>query len=123
MERETVTPTINSTNGFRGGSKDETNIKKFTDIYDIESAKTLLRNQLSTNPIIFEFLMGWPINWTSLKPLKKIVLPKWTINNLKKPKPIKSVKYQKERIHAIGNGQVPLCVYSLLKLWLLEDIL
>jgi len=115
--------TISSCAGFRIGSSVDSYIRKLLNVYDLKTSTKLITNPQNTNPVVFEFIMGWPLNWTSLKPLKKILIPKWTINNMRKIKPIKSVKNQKQRIAAVGNGQVPLCVYSLLKLWLLEDAL
>jgi len=122
LVREPVVPTISSCSGFRIGSTVNCYIKRLLNVYDLETSTRLIANPQITNPVVFEFVMGWPLNWTSLNPLKKILIPKWTINNMRKIEPIKSVKNQKQRIAAVGNGQVPLCVYSLLKLWL-EDIL
>lgn len=120
MERKPIIPTVSSCSGFRIGSSVTAYLKKLTKLYDTDTAHKLISNGTKTNPVLFEFVMGWPLNWTSLKPLKRFIIPKWTKRNLLKIKPLKSTKYQKERVKAIGNGQVPLCVYALLNLWLLK---
>jgi len=118
LDKRIILPTISAAGGFRTGGAITT--KQLSKVYGEELAKKMITNGLKTNPVLFEFMMGWPLNWTSLKPLKKIIIPKWNLHNLKKIKPRKKVKNQKARIHAIGNGQVPLCVYAILKLYLKE---
>jgi len=121
LEKKAILPTVSSCAGFRTGSSEKAYRKKLKTIYNEETSKQLIKNGIKGNPVLFEFIMGWPINWTSLKPLKKIMIPRWNKKNLLKIKPLSKKKFQKNRVRAIGNGQVPLCVYSLLKLWLFKE--
>jgi hypothetical protein len=77
------------------------------------------------NPDWVEWLMGWPIHWTSLKPLKKKHFEDWQ-EKMKKQDGIKNtawwteepdiprvaagVKNRVARLKALGNGQVPAVV-------------
>lgn len=88
---------------------------------------TELRGQL--NPDWEEWLMGWPVGWTSLKPMpkerfeawKKAVLDDvyWDIDPADLPpdhddyvpRLTKENDFRNNRIEAIGNGQVPQCIY------------
>ena len=112
--RKTGLPSISSASGFRTGSGMPVFEKMLANMYSPEIARILVSSPHKTNPMVFEYLMGWPIGWTSLNTVEKIVIPKWNDNNLLKISPLKQVKYQRERIQAIGNGQVPLCVYAFL---------
>jgi hypothetical protein len=63
------------------------------------------------NPDWVEWLMGWPIGWTSVKPLSELI---W-LDIKHDPYPtIPRVKYKQlnhnGRLKALGNGQVPQCM-------------
>ncbi len=117
LDREAMIPTVSSSSGFRTGSKANTKKWKLQSFFDEEIAEKLVENGSSGNPKLFEFVMGWPINWTSLVPLKEVNIPEWTEENLLSFDPIPPKKFinHNARIKAVGNGQVPLCVYTLLK--------
>jgi len=64
------------------------------------------------NPEWVEVLMGWPLGWTDLNQLIEIKndLTEWNEdweNGI--PRITKNNEKHKERLTAIGNGQVPLC--------------
>jgi DNA (cytosine-5)-methyltransferase 1 len=63
------------------------------------------------NPNWVEWLMGWPIGWTSPEPLPELEFPSWEEDpaDLGQIPRITTVKTNRvDRIKAIGNGQVPL---------------
>ena len=85
----------------------------------------IIKISYQLNPDWTEWLMGWPIGWTSLKPLskeefirwfKKVLSNKWWDNdpadegNL--PRATEYRINRSKRLKALGNGQVPLCVYT-----------
>lgn len=71
------------------------------------------------NPDFVEWLMGWPIGWTSLEPLPKDRMEEWEKGisegswwDERLPKPIESRctnirAFRTNRLKALGNGQVP----------------
>lgn len=62
----------------------------------------------SLNADWVEWLMNWPIRWTSLEPLEDAVcLPFHPEPDI--PRVITGQKDRAKRLMAIGNGQVPLC--------------
>ncbi len=72
------------------------------------------------NPMWVEWLMGWPLGWTDLKPLSKRAVDAWLRKTLsgtwwlvepKIPRVVngRKVKNRVGRLAALGNGQVPLC--------------
>lgn len=74
----------------------------------------------SLNPDWVEWLMGWPIGWTSLKPIRELTWLSWDQDPAERDDPatiIPRVKKSKtpstrvQRIKAIGNGQVPQCLF------------
>lgn len=74
------------------------------------------------NPYWVEWLMGWPIGWTSLKPLDKEVFKIWKSTSPQKwwatdpadvgqiPRVTTDNEHRKQRLICLGNGQVPACV-------------
>jgi hypothetical protein len=77
------------------------------------------------NPEWVEWLMGWPIGWTSLNPIDPENVKKWEAagpENWWLQEPVlprlrpasESIKdfSPKESIAALGNGQVPACAVS-----------
>jgi hypothetical protein len=70
------------------------------------------------NPDWVEALMAWPPGWTSLEPLLREVFEHW-LNNYQWqdwepniPRVAKGIKDRVNRLKAIGNGQVPICVVT-----------
>ncbi len=63
------------------------------------------------NPDWVEWLMNWPILWSSLEPCSGEILPWHTdpANNGKIPRVTKHTENRNKRLKAIGNGQVPQC--------------
>lgn len=67
------------------------------------------------NPTWVEWLMGWPRNWTSLKPMKKADFKRWQESGTDwwadeqgLERVSTKTKNRTDRIKCIGNGQVPL---------------
>lgn len=68
------------------------------------------------NPDWVEWLMNWPIGWSSLEPMSKETFNEWLHHPdwfAKEPDGIprvsKGVPNRTNRLKAIGNGQVPSC--------------
>ena len=67
----------------------------------------------SLNPDWVEWLMGWPIGWTSLEPLKEAKILSWERDPADDgdiPRIAAGVEDRVPRLKAIGNGQIPACV-------------
>lgn len=84
-----------------------------------------IKTSYQLNPDWTEWLMGWPIGWTSLKPLskeefirwfKKVLSNEWWNNDpADEGNLTRATEYRinrSKRLKALGNGQVPLCVYT-----------
>lgn len=81
-------------------------------------------NHGKLNPDWEEWLMGWPVGWTSLERLDQAEIDCWKqaladgawwsvdpADIGKIPRTTEKTFYRKERIISIGNGQVPTCIY------------
>jgi len=93
------TPTVNDSKKTGSASQKERN----------SQALNVVVNGL-LNPDWVEWLMGWPIGWSDLKPLTEL---KWRDPSID-PHPAiprtTDIKISRvSRLKAIGNGQVPLC--------------
>lgn len=71
----------------------------------------------SLSPDWVEWLMGWPIGWTSLEPLNDIdawlnqtQTSEWWQHEHDLPRTAKGIANHTHRLKAIGNGQVAACV-------------
>jgi DNA (cytosine-5)-methyltransferase 1 len=70
----------------------------------------------SLNPDWVEWLMQWPIGWTSLEPLDSEMFnvwmhkDDWWMDEPHIPRVATGVPNRVDRLKAIGNGQVPACV-------------
>lgn len=82
------------------------------------------------NPDWVEWLMGWPIGWTSLEPLPQGMFLEWLDKSsagtwwqsdpaepsddwdVVIPRTGKGIKDRTSRLRGIGNGQVPVCAYT-----------
>ncbi len=65
------------------------------------------------NPDWEEWLMGWPIGWTSLEPITELVWLDWSVDPADNGSIFRvttSKRHRVNRLKAIGNGQVPQCV-------------
>ncbi len=66
------------------------------------------------SPDWVEWLMGWPVGWTSLEPMTE--LGSWFDGTWWDGEPVPRITTDKtnrtKRLRAIGNGQVPACVVS-----------
>lgn len=71
------------------------------------------------SPDYVEWLMGVPIGWTSLEPLKETKLIPWSEDpgRGKVKRTGANHPHRKERLKALGNGQVPLQAFSAWKLF------
>jgi hypothetical protein len=97
------------------------NTRHTTQIYlgdQVEQDKPSVTGQL--NPTWVEWLMRWPIGWSSLKPLPKENWDNWLHNKEwweqepDIPRVAIGIKDRVNRLKALGNGQVPHCV---MKIW------
>ena len=61
------------------------------------------------NPDWVEWLMGWPIDWTSLEPLTTIRPHDWSVEPPDVPRVATGIPARVDRLKALGNGQVPQC--------------
>ncbi|MEE8471111.1 MAG: hypothetical protein V3S51_07260 [Dehalococcoidia bacterium] len=67
------------------------------------------------SPTWTEWLMNWPLNWTSLKPMSELDWRDWNndpADTGEIPRVAKGVKERVNRLKALGNGQVPQCVVA-----------
>lgn len=71
------------------------------------------------NPAWVEWLMGWPIGWTSMERLPPERWEEWMDGRppeVPVPRLIEGCKDRVKRLTALGNGQVPDCVVAAWKL-------
>jgi hypothetical protein len=62
------------------------------------------------NPDWVEWLMGWPIGWTSLEPMAALIWPDWShdpADSGEVPRVSTGIPRRTARLKAIGNGQCP----------------
>jgi hypothetical protein len=74
----------------------------------VEAAHGEQRGQLSPNWV--EWLMGWPIGWTSMEEITELDWRDWSVdpaNEGEVPRVATGIKHRVGRLKAIGNGQVP----------------
>lgn len=73
------------------------------------------------NPVWVEWLIGWPLNWTSLEPLSTDDFNQWVdaqgTNSWWNQEPdiprvASDVKERVNRLKALGNGQVSICAFT-----------
>ena len=67
---------------------------------------------LKLSPDWVEFLMGWPVGWSSLEPLEDASIRSWREDpgdTGEVPRTTTGVPNRRARLRAIGNGQVPAC--------------
>jgi len=64
------------------------------------------------SPAWVEWLMGWPIGWTSMDAIEELDWRGWDTDPADAgsvPRIAKGIKHRVGRLKAIGNGQVPQC--------------
>ena len=64
------------------------------------------------NPDWVAWLMGWPIGWESLEPMKEMIWLDWSVDPADFggiPRVAVGIKDRVHRLKALGNGQVSLC--------------
>ena len=62
------------------------------------------------NPTWVEWLMGWPIGWTSMEAITDLDWRDWSVDPADEgdtPRVATGIKHRVGRLKAIGNGQVP----------------
>lgn len=65
------------------------------------------------NPDWVEWLMGWPVGWSSLEPIERLLWLDWSVDPAEDgclPRVTPQTKGRVSRLKAIGNGQVPPCM-------------
>lgn len=117
--QEAKFPTPNASNSTGVGEHGDGGMNLQTFIQKTEKAEG------SLNPDWVEWLMGWPIGWTSLEPLPRERFEEWYHRTLYGtwwddeqgiPRVARKVPNRVARLKAIGNGQVPLCMATAWKL-------
>ncbi len=91
-----------------GGSGSREKLKKICTPQEINGA---------LNPDWVEWLMSWPIGWTSLEPMDRAAFDAWLTSQEswwdheppEIPRVSTGIKHRAKRLKAIGNGQVPIC--------------
>ena len=74
---------------------------------------------LKLNPDWVEFLMNWPVGWTSLEPLDDATALPWDVDpgdTGDVPRTTGGCANRRARLRAIGNGQVPQCAAAAFRL-------
>ena len=119
------TPCITGLSSGTGNCEKSNQLYEDGVINDDERRSFRAGNGGQLNPDWEEFLMGWPIGYTGLKPMDKAYFREWMQrayegrlweydpadlpeddeNHI--PRVSRDVPYRKERMIAIGNGQVP----------------
>ena len=67
-------------------------------------------NNGALNPTWVEWLMGWPIGWTSMDAIEELDWRGWETDPADEgevPRVATGIKHRVGRLKAIGNGQVP----------------
>lgn len=117
-------PTPGTTGLSNGSGNCEKANRLFKDGAITEEERKAFRagNGGKLNPDWVDWLMGWPIGWEDLKPLRKEVFDLWLkgmndgtwwdtdpADTGEIPRAREVMEHRKDRLRAIGNGQVPLC--------------
>lgn len=74
--------------------------------------QTTVAREGRLNPDWVEWLLGWPIFWTSLEPITELLWLDWNVDpadNSSIPRIATKIKDRVNRLKAIGNGQVSQC--------------
>jgi hypothetical protein len=70
-------------------------------------------NSAVLNPDWVEYLMGWPVSWSDVKPMAELIWRDWATDPAdtgEVPRVTDVKENRSNRLKAIGNGQVPQCV-------------
>jgi len=109
-------PTPNASDNRDRGNMENESIKRRIKLNKQIGLSTQVKEKAgpgTLNPNWVEWLMGWPIGWSNLEALDEIKLIRWDIDpadddTIARLTTIK--KNRKNRLMALGNGQVPACV-------------
>lgn len=74
---------------------------------------------LKLSPDWVEYLMGWPVGWSSLEPLAAATALPWDVDpgdTGEVPRTTTGCPNRRVRLRAIGNGQVPACAAAAFRL-------
>jgi len=81
-----------------------------SEVEKAEHAVSEGNNNGQLNPTWVEWLMGWPIGWTSMEPITELDWRDWDTDPADEgevPRVATGIKHRVGRLKAIGNGQVP----------------
>jgi hypothetical protein len=109
------TITANTSKNISNGIDWEKRLKKG----HLDGVIKAVEGSMQLNPDWAEWLMGWIIGWTSLKPIKKLLWLDWNVdpaNDDLIPRIATNIRDKTNRLQAIGNGQVPQCMVKAFKI-------
>ena len=75
-----------------------------------QTVETQTTERAQLNPTWVEWLMGWPIGWTSMDAIEELDWRDWETDPADEgevPRVATGIKHRVGRLKAIGNGQVP----------------
>ncbi len=119
-------PTPGTTGLSNGSGNCEKANRLFEDGAITEEERKAFRagNGGKLNPDWVAWLMGWPIGWDDIRPMKKEAFDEWKERTLdgtwwkedpadtgEIPRTVGCTENRRKRLMALGNGQVPLCAY------------
>ncbi len=112
------TPKSQNANGSGVHGNGGLDLQTAVDKYKIRIAPAISEEDFvqfaeSLNPDWVEWLMGWPIGWTSPAPITELQWLNWSVDPADVgtvPRVATGVKDRVNRLKALGNGQVPKCV-------------
>ena len=91
---------------LNGDMIDVVDAEGVVDCWPIEDA----RADASLSPEWVEWLMGWPVGWTSLEPLEEAEIMDWqSEHDIPRLKVKVKGDCHRQRLQALGNGWVPQC--------------
>lgn len=117
-------PTPGTTGLSNGSGNCEKANRLFKDGAITEEERKAFRagNGGKLNPDWVAWLMGWPIGWDDIRPMKKEAFDEWKERTLdgtwweedpadtgEIPRAVGCTENRRKRLMALGNGQVPLC--------------
>lgn len=107
------TPTASDAKGSSGNSLVRSDGR--SRVNDRLDHRIYSESQGQLNPDWVEWLMYWPVGWTSLEPLSKEDFERWqrcgdwlSVEPDDVPRVVEGMPFRGDRLKAIGNGQFPL---------------
>lgn len=121
--RYVPTPTAGDSKGSGGRTSPSNKAHSGMSLTDYVRGDSGIKRSESTftggplNPSWVEWLMGWPIGWTDIEPLDRAEVDRWARLGSAwwaeepegLPRTLRGVSARRERLMALGNGQVSLC--------------